>query len=350
MRSGPTTPSALNLRFVLTVFDIYIIYCILTYNLTTLLICRSHSTWGDALGRDQAAGHSASAVRSTIASASATCAPRIRSLFLSLLRDGFFAVRARCLWAELVQLCAALVEICAALVPTVHARVRVTLFVFHIIAFPFFLWCGKCSSCLSTSYIAPPRPPTGIRAHPKHAIVRNRYNVAVGVPAEFHLLNPKNASQTVEGTDFVVVENAAGVDALQRMLAGTRPGGGTPLAERLELIQNRLARRHPWHGNIFLVIVTDGVPTPLEWTGNSKHDREVSKCHVSKCSNERSLTACLAHCLPVYHVAFCMPASLPSACVPLCPLHACLVAYTCLHLPAYLLACLPGSIHTAVSR
>lgn len=91
------------------------------------------------------------------------------------------------------------------------------------------------------------------------SIQQAEYNVAVGVPAEFHLLNPKNNAATVEGTDFVVVENDGGVAALIRMLSGTRPGGGTPLAERLELIQNRLARRHPWNGDIFLVIVTDGV-------------------------------------------------------------------------------------------
>lgn len=109
------------------------------------------------------------------------------------------------------------------------------------------------------------------------SIQQAEYNVAVGVPAEFHLLNPKNNAATVEGTDFVVVENDGGVAALIRMLSGTRPGGGTPLAERLELIQNRLARRHPWNGDIFLVIVTDGVPTPLEWTGNSKFDREDPK-------------------------------------------------------------------------
>jgi len=109
------------------------------------------------------------------------------------------------------------------------------------------------------------------------SIQQAQYNVAVGVPAEFHLLNPKDASETREGRDFVVVEDSSGVDALQRMLSGTRPGGGTPLAERLELIQNRLARRHPWNGNIFLVIVTDGVPTPTEWSGNSKFDREDPK-------------------------------------------------------------------------
>jgi hypothetical protein len=97
------------------------------------------------------------------------------------------------------------------------------------------------------------------------ALQQAEYNVAVGTPAEFHLLNPKVLASPVEGQDFVVVQpGGIGVDALKQMLARARPGGGTPLAERLELIKQRLARRATtaWTGAVYLVIVTDGVPTP----------------------------------------------------------------------------------------
>ena len=90
---------------------------------------------------------------------------------------------------------------------------------------------------------------------------------SVGTPAEFHLLNPAQPGNPVEGKDWIRVsrgdlDSAVG---LERVLAGTQPGRGTPLAERLRQIREELPRitatLRPEQQQLHLVLVTDGEPS-----------------------------------------------------------------------------------------
>merc|ERR1719454_1224097 len=107
-----------------------------------------------------------------------------------------------------------------------------------------------------------------------------RWNLAVGTPCEFMLLNslgrgPSAAPQ--EGRDFVCIDRSAGDDleqmrSLDRLLKNNGPRGVTPIAERLEEIRLRLhaeaeelAKRQQM---VFLTIATDGLPTS-PWSGES---------------------------------------------------------------------------------
>ena len=93
---------------------------------------------------------------------------------------------------------------------------------------------------------------------------------ATGTPAEFHLLNPLRRGSTaasVEGEDFVRTCGAeADAVRLASFLARVTPGGVTPLAERLRELRPRLqafaAEAGPSGQCAFLVLVTDGAPTP----------------------------------------------------------------------------------------
>lgn len=95
------------------------------------------------------------------------------------------------------------------------------------------------------------------------------FGAAVGVPCEFHLLNPlrPNRRSEVEGEDFIRTEGA-GDDArrLRTFLGKVNPTGVTPLAERLQSLWPRFdafAESAGASGRIaFLVIATDGAPTP----------------------------------------------------------------------------------------
>lgn len=100
-----------------------------------------------------------------------------------------------------------------------------------------------------------------------------RWNLAVGTPCEFMLLNSCGRGANVvpqEGRDFVSIDRSVGDDSgqlgsLDRLLKSNGPRGVTPMAERLEEIRLRLhaeaeelARRGQM---VFLTIATDGLPT-----------------------------------------------------------------------------------------
>jgi len=113
-----------------------------------------------------------------------------------------------------------------------------------------------------------------------------RWNLALGIPCEFVLLNSLGRSQSVapqEGRDFVCIDKSAGNDSeqissLNRLLKNNGPRGVTPLAERIEEIRLRLhaqveelARRQQM---VFLIIATDGLPTSLLSGQSTAQDRE----------------------------------------------------------------------------
>jgi len=97
---------------------------------------------------------------------------------------------------------------------------------------------------------------------------------ATGTPCEFHLLNPLRttvgAHAEVEGQDFVSTSGggdaAADEAKLSAFLRRVQPRGVTPLAERLHALRPRFAafaeRAGATGQTAFLVIATDGAPTP----------------------------------------------------------------------------------------
>lgn len=81
----------------------------------------------------------------------------------------------------------------------------------------------------------------------------------------------------------------AGLAELDRMLRGTRPGKATPLAESLDFINRRIQSYAPALQQaskmMFVVVVTDGVPTPLVWDPRRPHQvqlREASDRAISE--------------------------------------------------------------------
>lgn len=100
-----------------------------------------------------------------------------------------------------------------------------------------------------------------------------RWNLAVGTPCEFMLLNSLGRGANVapqEGRDFVSIDRSVGDDAgqlgtLDRLLKNNGPRGVTPLFDRLEEIRLRLhadAQELAQRGQmVFLTIATDGLPT-----------------------------------------------------------------------------------------
>ncbi|CAE8718466.1 unnamed protein product [Polarella glacialis] len=106
------------------------------------------------------------------------------------------------------------------------------------------------------------------------ALRQASWNLSLGIPCEFVLLNPPGGQRGFgafrEGVDLVTVDprsnNAqAQLAALQRMLQSTRPSGLTPLLERIQEIQARLSSTYSHlvsqGGRFVLAILTDGVPT-----------------------------------------------------------------------------------------
>lgn len=104
------------------------------------------------------------------------------------------------------------------------------------------------------------------------SLAQASWNVKMGTPCEFVLLNPAAKGDGLEaGIDFVRVDpearegHQAQLDALAKMLHGTSPRGTTPLTDRLKKIYNRIspeARDLARLGQkIVLVTVTDGLPT-----------------------------------------------------------------------------------------
>ncbi len=114
------------------------------------------------------------------------------------------------------------------------------------------------------------------------ALVAARLGAATGVPCEFHLLNRRSVAPAGsapyaalrEGQDYLCTRSAAEVEALRLFLESVEPSGVTALAERLGALAARFERfsrergdepesRHSRNKLAFLVIATDGAPTPL---------------------------------------------------------------------------------------
>lgn len=102
------------------------------------------------------------------------------------------------------------------------------------------------------------------------------FNLDLGTPAEFVLLNPVGgyhnleSDEMEEGLDFVMVDSKLGskeeqLKKLEDMLSRTRPGGGTPLTARCRKIRNQIMPKARdlalQDQKIILILVTDGVPT-----------------------------------------------------------------------------------------
>lgn len=100
-----------------------------------------------------------------------------------------------------------------------------------------------------------------------------RWNLKVGTPCEFILLNSLSrspGSPMVEGRDCVHIDRHHGPEAnqlpeLRELLANNGPRGVTPITERLEDIRRRIqadfSALSQARQMIFLTIVTDGLPT-----------------------------------------------------------------------------------------
>mmetsp|Transcript_975 Transcript_975/g.2762 ORF Transcript_975/g.2762 Transcript_975/m.2762 type:complete len:489 (-) Transcript_975:159-1625(-) len=95
------------------------------------------------------------------------------------------------------------------------------------------------------------------------------WNLELGVPCEFVLLNSPAPAAPVYGRDILRVDPQAGdgnaqVSATKRALCAIRPSGGTPLADRLEGIRMRLhqnsAELMQSGRKVILIIATDGLP------------------------------------------------------------------------------------------
>jgi len=115
------------------------------------------------------------------------------------------------------------------------------------------------------------------------AMEQARWNVQLGTPCEFFLLNPLARSDTLEeGIDFQVIDGSKGdtaaqVQALETMLASTGPGGITPISDRLRKIHTRIAPQAQELARnvqkVVLVIVTDGLPTSTYSQRSGEADR-----------------------------------------------------------------------------
>jgi len=106
------------------------------------------------------------------------------------------------------------------------------------------------------------------------AIEHAKWNSMLGVPAEFHILNPMGDAGT-EGIGYVVVDASSSnfapseaerqVQALQSFLQRNQPKGVTPLSKRLTDIRQRIQRERATllqeGQRVVVVIATDGMPT-----------------------------------------------------------------------------------------
>lgn len=105
-----------------------------------------------------------------------------------------------------------------------------------------------------------------------------RYNLMVGTPCEFVLLNSlarQPGAPLVEGRDFVRIDRSAAsgfaaseslqLQSLTNLLRHNSPRGVTPLSERLEEIMHRAKKEANFlreRGQmVFITIATDGLPT-----------------------------------------------------------------------------------------
>lgn len=97
-----------------------------------------------------------------------------------------------------------------------------------------------------------------------------RWNMELGVPCEFILLNSVVQGERVDGRDVFRIDDKLGdpktqIRNMAAKLSRTRPGGGTPLTQSLEYLRRQLhARRGELierDRKVVLTIATDGVPT-----------------------------------------------------------------------------------------
>ena len=117
------------------------------------------------------------------------------------------------------------------------------------------------------------------------AIDHAKWNAMLGVPAEFHILNPMGGMGWMEGIGYAVVDTSSGkgdaekqVEALRRFLQRNQPSGATPffftpLSKRLGDIRQRIQRERATltqeGQRVVLVIATDGMPT-TPYSGTSE--------------------------------------------------------------------------------
>lgn len=102
------------------------------------------------------------------------------------------------------------------------------------------------------------------------AMEQAEWNVTIGTPCEFILLNP-GPGALQEGRDFMRIgtchpgERQEALGQLRRMLEATQPHGPTPLADRLDEIYQRVSGQFAELAGrgqrVVLVIATDGLPT-----------------------------------------------------------------------------------------
>jgi len=114
------------------------------------------------------------------------------------------------------------------------------------------------------------------------AMDQAEWNVTIGTPCEFILLNP-GPGQPQEGRDFVRIargspgEQQAAVSRLRKMLDNTQPNGPTPIADRLNELHQRIRGEHMELVNrgqrVVLVIATDGLPTSARSGFSSQVDK-----------------------------------------------------------------------------
>lgn len=97
-----------------------------------------------------------------------------------------------------------------------------------------------------------------------------RWNMKLGVPCEFVLLNSPSPHDPKEGQDIFRIDQKTGnpqhqLESMESKLRNSRPGGGTPLSERLEDLRRRLqaSKQALLEGNrkVLLTIATDGLPS-----------------------------------------------------------------------------------------
>ena len=112
------------------------------------------------------------------------------------------------------------------------------------------------------------------------AIDHAKWNAMLGVPAEFHILNPMGDAST-EGIGYVVVDASSSdfgsserqVEALRLFLQRNQPNGATPLSKRLGDIRQRIQRERATltqeGQRVVVVIATDGMPT-TPYSGTSE--------------------------------------------------------------------------------
>jgi hypothetical protein len=109
-----------------------------------------------------------------------------------------------------------------------------------------------------------------------------RWNMVLGVPCEFHVLNPIG-DPNQEGTGFVVTSADRGpaepqLAMLTDFLKRNGPKGVTPLANRLGDIRQRIERERmellQQGQRVVLIIATDGMPTSAYAGQSTARDRE----------------------------------------------------------------------------